>query len=119
VAQVEDDFIAAGAQIIWVLTQNQSVEAGTAEDCRAFIESDPRNSMQGWCVGDSETMGSTLGSTSIWHDSPFAIGRGYDAIVSRRDMVIRDVATHGTPIGNENLTGKELLARVQAVIDSL
>ena len=40
-------------------------------------------------------------------------------IVTRRDMVIRDVAHHATPAGNDNLTGAELLARVEAVIAAL
>jgi hypothetical protein len=117
VAQVEEDFIAAGAQIIWVLTETMSFEGGTATNCRAFLNS--RMSDQGWCVGDSQTEGQTVPSDTTWADSPFAIGRGYDVIVSRRDMRIRDVATHGTPLGNDNLTGPELLARVQAVLDSL
>jgi hypothetical protein len=117
VAQVEEDFNAAGAQIIWVLTETSSFEPGTAATCREFLAS--RGSMGGWCVGDSQTMGQSTPSTTTWADSPFAIGRGYDVIVSRRDMMVRDVATHGTPMGNDNLTGMELLARVQAVLDML
>lgn len=116
-AQVEEDFIAAGAQIIWVLAQTSGFEQGTAMTCREFM--DTRNSDAGWCVGDGQTMGQMTPSDSTWTDSPLAIGRGYDLIVTRHDMVIRDAPTHGTPVGNDNLTGPELLARVQAVIDAL
>ena len=112
-------FNAAGAQIIWVLTETSDFDPGTATTCREFLNAAPRSSNAGWCVGDSQTMGQTVPSMTTWADSPFAIGRGYDVMVSRRDMLIRDVATHGTPRGNDNLTGKELLARVQAVLDSL
>jgi hypothetical protein len=117
VAQVEEMFNDAGAEIIWVLTETAAFDPGTATTCREFLNS--RMSDRGWCVGDSQTTGQTTPSMTTWADSPFAIGRGYDVIVSRRDMVIRDVATHGTPRGNDNLTGMELLARVQAVLDSL
>ena len=116
-AQAEERFNAAGAEIVWVLTQTASFEPGTATTCRAFLNS--RMSDKGWCVGDSQTEGQSTPSDTTWADSPFAIGRGYDLIVSRRDMVVRDVATHGTPVGNDNLTGDELLARVQAVLDAL
>ncbi len=118
-AQVEEQFVAAGAQIIWVLQQDSSVQQGTAMSCRDFMNANPRNSDAGWCVGDGETTGQMTPSDRTWTDSPLALGRGYDLIVSRRDMVIRDAPTHGTPSGNENLTGAELLARVQTVIDSL
>lgn len=70
-------------------------------------------------MGDGQTMGQSTPSDRTWTESPLALGRGYDLIVSRRDMVLRDAPTHGTPAGNENLTGAELLARVQAVIDAL
>ena len=118
-AQVEEQFVAAGAQIIWVLQQDSRFAPGTAMSCREFMNGAPRDSDQGWCVGDGQTMGQSVPSDSTWTESPLALGRGYDLIVSRRDMVIRDAPTHGTPGGNDNLTGEELLARVQAVLDSL
>lgn len=110
-------FNEAGAEIIWVLTQTSAFDPGTATNCREFLDS--RMSDKGWCVGDSQTEGQTTPADNTWASSPFAIGRGYDVIVSRRDMVIRDVATHGTPMGNDNLTGEELLARVRAVLAAL
>ena len=111
---IEDQFLAAGAQIIWVLEQTSTFQPGTAENCRAFVES--RGSRAGYCVGDSQTMNQMIPSMSTWDDAPFAIGRGFDLIVMRRDMVIRDVSTHGTPGGNENLTGAGLLESVRAVL---
>lgn len=102
-----------------MLQQTSGFDQGTATTCREFIEGNPRNSDAGWCVGDGQTMGQSTPSDRTWTSSPIAIGRGYDLIVSRRDMVVRDAPTHGTPSGNDNLTGPELLARVQAVIDSL
>ena len=60
-----------------------------------------------------------LEASSALDASPFSGGRGFDMIVTRRDMVIRDVAHHATPAGNDNLTGAELLARVEAVIAAL
>lgn len=116
-AQVEEQYIAAGAQIIWVLTESQSFDPGTAELCRTFMSS--RDSDQGWCVGDSQTMGQTVPGSMPFQESPFAIGRGFDIIVSRRDMQIRFVSTHGTPRGNDNLTGAELLVEVERVISEL
>ena len=102
-----------------MLTQTGGFQQGTATTCREFMEASPRNSDAGWCVGDGQTMGQSTPSDSTWTDSPLALGRGYDLIVSRRDMVLRDAPTHGTPSGNDNLTGAELLVRVQAVIDAL
>lgn len=116
---MEEEFVAAGAQIIWVLLQDRNVQQGTAMSCREFLNSSPRNSDGGWCVGDGQTMNQPMPSDTTWSDSPIAIGRGYDLIVSRRDMVVRDAPTHGTPGGNENLTGSELLERVQAVLEAL
>lgn len=120
-AAVEDRLLEAGAQIIWVLEQTPSFEPGTASACRAFVDS--RGSRRGLCVGDSETMGQMIPSMSTWDDAPFSnetgTGRGFDLIVSRRDMVIRAAPTHGTGGANENLTGEELLARVNEVIAGL
>ena len=116
-AEIEDQFIAAGAQIIWVLTETSSFQPGTAVRCREFLQT--RGSSAGWCVGDSQTMGQSVPSTTTWGDSPLALGRGIDLIVSRSDMVVRESFKHGTPAGNDNLSGGELLARVRAVIDSL
>ena len=118
-AQVEEQYHAVGAQLIWVLQENTRFEHGTAADCRSFMDNRGRESTLGWCVGDAEIENQNPPGAEVFNDSPFAIGRGYDLIVSRRDMVIRDVATHGTPGGNDNLTGEELLERVQAVIDGL
>ncbi|MEM9461391.1 MAG: hypothetical protein AAGF11_44920 [Myxococcota bacterium] len=112
-AQVEQDIIDAGAQLIWVLEQNTSMNIGTAVDCRSFM--DERGSTQGWCVGD----GMTMPVPGTFDDSPFSIARGFDMIVVRETMTVAFSSSHGTPNGNENLTGEELLAEVEAVIAGL
>lgn len=108
-AQVEEDIIAAGAQIIWVLEVDSRGRAGTAESCRSFMNS--RGSDKGLCVGDGETMP----TAGVWDRSPFAIGRGFDIIMKRSDMEILWVSTHGTPAGNDNLTGTDVLNQVRAI----
>jgi hypothetical protein len=113
VVQVEQDILAAGAQIIWVLEANGFGQPGTPEDCRNFV--DAQGSNAGWCVGDGETIPVPL----TFDNSPFSIGRGFDIIVPRSTMEIVYATNHGTPDGNENITGEELLAEIQMVADSL
>ena len=110
---VEQDFIDAGALIIWVLEQDNLLNIGTASSCRTYMDS--KGSTQGWCIGDGETMP----TSGAFDNSPFAVGRGFDMVVVRDTMEIAFVSSHGSPGGNENLTGEELLAEVQAVIDNL
>lgn len=97
----------AGAEIVWVLEADTRLVPGTAEACREFV--DGWGSTRGWCVGD----GQTEPETGAWDDSPFAIGRGFDLIVERESMEIVWVSTHGTPDGNENLSGEDVLAEVR------
>lgn len=106
-AQVEADIIAEGAQIIWVLEANRFGQPGSADDCRAFMSG--RGSTMGICVGDAETMP----TPRVWDRSPFAIGRGFDILMRRSDMRIEWVSTHGTPGGNDNLTGQQVLEEVR------
>ncbi len=108
-AQVESDILAAGAQLVWVLEQNSSFQAGTAADCRTFVRS--QGSRAGLCVGDGETQP----TPGVWDRSPFARGRGIDLIVRRSDMVVLWASSHGTPGGNENLTGAQVLAEVRRI----
>ena len=116
-ALVEEDIIAAGAAIIWVLTETRDFDPGTAENCRTFVDS--RGSDNGFCVGESEMMNQLSPGLRVFDTSSFALGRGFDLIVSRRDMVIRQTSNFGTPRGNDNLTGEELLALIQTVRDDL
>lgn len=111
-AQQEENIRAAGAEIIWVLEATTSGQAGTAVTCADFIG---QESDQGWCVGD----GQTQPLDGEWDDSPFSIGRGFDIIVPRSTMVIEYTTSHGTPSGNDNLTGQDILQAVEDVIDSL
>jgi hypothetical protein len=110
VAQVEEDIIAAGAEIIWVLEATSFGQPGTAEDCRAFVNQ--RGSDKGYCVGDADTEP----EPGTFDDSPFSVARGFDMIVRRSDMRIVFESSHGTPAGNENLTGAEILAEVEAAV---
>ena len=52
-------------------------------------------------------------------DSPFSVARGFDIIVPRSTMEIVFTTSHGSPGGNENINGQQLLAEIQAVIDGL
>jgi hypothetical protein len=107
VADYEDDIIDAGAQLVWVLEQNTIGQAGTPEDCVTFMDS--RGSDAGWCVGDSETQP----EPGTFDESPFSVARGFDMIVDLDDMRIVWTTTHGTPAGNENIDGEDVLDAVQ------
>lgn len=54
---------------------------------------------------------------------PLSVGTGpacgFDFIVPRSTMRIEYVTTHGTPSGNDNLTGDDILAAVQEVLAGL
>jgi hypothetical protein len=126
---VEDDIVAAGAEIIWVLEADASGVPGTAASCMAFFDAFPAQygvtSDKGWCVGDGET----VPVPGTFDNSPFSIGRGFDIVVPRvptslvpsptGEMTIVYTTNHGTPSGNENPTGAEVLADVQAIIAGL
>ena len=109
VAQVEEQIIAEGTQLIWVMTEDASRRPGTAENCRSFLAN--RGSDNGICVGDSETMPAAY----VFRDSPFAAGRGIDLVVRRSDMRVLFASDHGTPSGNDNLTGTQLLNELRTL----
>ena len=88
-AQVEEEIIAAGAEIIWVLEQNRLGVEGNAEDCRSFM--DDRGSSEGWCVGD----GQTEPTPGTFDESPFSVLRGFDLVVPE------DVPTSRVPTAEE------------------
>ncbi len=117
--EVEDDIVAAGAEIIWVLEQDVSGVDGTMQSCMDFMDDVgvlagvPAD--KGWCVGDSQTMP----VPGTFDDSPFSVARGFDIIVVRETMEIVFTTNHGTPSGNDNLTGADVLAEVEAVIAGL
>lgn len=113
-AQVEDDLVAAGAQIVWVLEDDPTFQDGTADSCQTVMDALGAQD-QGFCVGD----GQTLPVANTFDDSPFSVARGFDMIVPRRTMKIAWSSSHGTPTGNENMTGADVLAEVEAVIDGL
>ena len=109
----EADIINAGAEIIWVMEQTPTLQPGTADNCRSWL--DFIGSTDGTCVGDSQTQP----VPGTFDNSPFSIARGFDIIVVRETMEIVWVTTHGTPSGNENIAGADVLAEVQAVIAGL
>lgn len=112
-AEVEDEIVAAGAEIIWVLEQDVEGTPGTAALCMDTL--DYFASEQGWCVGDDQTQP----EAGTFDESPFSEGRGFDIIVPIRTMTIEYTTNHGTPSGNENPTGEEVLAAVEEIVAGL
>lgn len=112
VAQSANDIEAAGAGILWVLEQSAGNEPGTAARCVEFMTDEAVGAPTGWCVGDSQT----LPEAGEFDDSPFSRGRGFDIIVPTATMVIEEATDHGTPAGNENLEGPDILRLVEEVI---
>lgn len=90
-----------------MLEQSAIGQPGTAETCRDTLDSYDSNN--GWCVGDGET--EPVAGT--FDDSPFSIGRGFDIIIDRSTMEIVWTSSHGTPSGNENLDGEDVLRAVR------
>lgn len=109
-AQVEEQIIAEGVELIWLLEEDSAFRAGTAQSCRTFMNQ--RGSNNGWCVGDGETMP----TAGVFDNSSFSIARGFDMVVRRSDMRILWTSSHGTPAGNENLTGQEVLDQIRTLL---
>lgn len=109
-AQVEESIIQEGVEIIWVLEEDGSFQPGTATSCRTFMNQ--RGSNNGWCVGDGQTMP----NPGVFDSSPFSIARGFDIIVRRSDMTILWATSHGTPAGNDNLTGQQVLDEIRLLL---
>lgn len=103
---IEDEIVAAGAEIIWIDQGGGS----TAEGCYERFQN--QDSTQGWCVGDGET--SPVAGT--FDNSPFAVNRGFDLIVDRRSMTVVWESSHGSPAGNDNPSAQEVLEAVQAAV---
>lgn len=112
-ADAEQDFLDAGAEIIWVLERDKFFADGTAKLCRDTM--DALGSTQGWCVGDAQTEPVPF----TFDDSPFSVGRGFDIIVPRQTMEVAYTTSHGTPSGNDNADAAEVLQAVRDVIDGL
>lgn len=107
-AAVEDEILAEGVQIVWVIEQVNFTTAGLYEHCAEFNE-EVSGSTAGWCVGDGETMP----EAGVFDDSPFSDRRGFDILVDRSNMEVVLTTAHGTPNGNDNITGEELLAEIR------
>lgn len=118
---VADDITALGAEIIWVLERTASNQPGTAANCVTFMNAVGGGTSKGWCVGDSQSATTTPAVSMdptpyVFDNSPFSIGRGFDMIVDANTMEILFSSSHGSPTGNQNLTGADILAEVQAII---
>lgn len=111
-ANYAEDLEDAGAGIVWVLERTASNAQGTAERCIDFMTDPNIGADRGWCVGD----GQTQPTSGEFDDSPFSVGRGFDLVVRRRTMVIEATSAHGSPGGNENLDGAEILELVEDVL---
>jgi hypothetical protein len=103
----------AGAEILWVLEQDPLGRPGTAESCLATM--DRLGSSLGWCVGDNETQP----EAGTFDESPFSVARGFDIVVVRETMQIVWTSSHGTPSGNDNLSGEEVVEAVRAAVEGL
>ena len=101
----------AGAEIVWVLEADASQVPGTASSCTRIMD-DLGDPHVGWCVGD----GQTQPVAGVFDDSPFSVERGFEMIVSRRTMEVLWSSSHGSPAGNENLDGRDVLAAVEAAV---
>lgn len=99
--------------MIWVLEQGRAFEDGTAENCRNTMEN--AGSTAGLCVGDDETEP----DADVWDESVFSVGRGFDILVERSSMEILWSTSHGTPSGNDNPDGAEILQMVRDSIADL
>lgn len=108
-AQLEEQIIALGIQLVWVLQETTSFAAGNATQCRDYVRQ--RGSDKGLCVGDGQTMP----TARVFDSSPFTVRRGFDMLVRKSDMTILYATSHGTPGGNDNKTGAELLAEIRRI----
>lgn len=95
-----------------MLERSATSAPGTADRCVDFMTNDAIGATTGWCVGDSQTQP----EAGEFDDSPFSTGRGFDIIVPTDTMVIEEATDHGTPAGNENLDGPDILRLVEDVI---
>jgi hypothetical protein len=109
--QVEQQILDAGAEIVWVLQTDAFLELGTAQGCRDLVNA--LGSTHGWCVGDADTQP----MPGTFNESPFGMGRGFDIIVPRSTMVIEYTSYTGP--SQDEITGEELLARIQEIADGL
>jgi len=110
VVDQEQDIEDAGARIIWVLQETRPGTLGTRADCDELF--DREDSVAGICVGDAETEP----RAGTFDASPFTEGRGFDILVDRRTMRIVWESSHGTPSGNDNVSGEEVLAAVREAV---
>lgn len=106
--------MAEGAQIIWVLEQDPTLQPGTAEGCMEVMDAlnDPAS---GWCVGDEQTEP----VPGAFDDSPFSVNRGFDMIVPTRTMRIAYTTSHGSSPDDENPSGQEVLEALRDIVDGL
>ncbi|MEN0061094.1 MAG: hypothetical protein AAGA48_03035 [Myxococcota bacterium] len=103
---IEDEIVAAGAEIIWIDQGN----GATAQECYERFQN--QDSTKGWCVGDGET----LPVAGTFDNSPLAVNRGFDIIVDRRSMTIVWDSSHGSTAGNDNPSAQDVLEAVQAAV---
>lgn len=107
-ADVEQQIVAEGVEIIWVIEEVRLSTPGLYEHCAEFND-DISGTQVGWCVGDGETQP----EPGVFDDSPFSRARGFDILVDRSTMEIVLTTNHGTTGGNDNISGEELLAEIR------
>ncbi len=112
--EVAGEIEAAGARLVWMLEEDVGGTPGTARTCDDTV-SELGAPPVGLCVGD----GQTEPTPGVFDDASFAVARGFDMIVARETMEIVWASSHGSPSGNDNPSGDEVLERVREVIGSL
>lgn len=105
---LEAEYIAAGAQVIWMLQETTGFQPATSAQTHEFYESSIASDV-GLRVGDAETQP----IAGAFENSPFIdTDRGFVMIVRKRDMKIVYENTHGN---ERTLNGQTLLDAVRAV----
>lgn len=101
---VEDEFAAAGARVIWVLNENISFQLATSQDAQNYYR-DTIASALGVAVGDAETSP----DVGAFNDTPIITsGRGFVMVVRRSDMQVTYSVNYSSS------SAAALLAEVQA-----
>jgi len=108
VRQIEDQYIAEGAQVIWMLQTPANFQTADGVAAQDYAE-DTVNSDVGIRVGDDDT----LPNAGAFRDSSFITSnRGFVMIVRKRDMQIVFEETTGNA---REISAEELLDEVRNV----
>ena len=105
---LEGQFIANDAQIIWMLQESGVLTPATSQDSQNFFSADPQTSGVGIRVGDADTQP----VAGAFEDSPFIpdgfgeSDRGFAMVVRKSDMRIVWAEFNGN---ERNISGQDVL----------